>query len=101
MAVKASKQEDEFIARQEFERKRKIAEEKQQKLQKEEKNRLRELHHMRCPKCGMELIEIEYKGIKIDECSHCLGLWLDANELDQILALQQGVVKKVLQVFKA
>jgi len=34
----------------EFERRKKIEEEKQNKLAAEEKKRLRELHDMRCPK---------------------------------------------------
>jgi len=43
-------------------------------LAEEEKKRLKELHYMRCPKCDMELIEIDYKGIKVDKCSECEGI---------------------------
>jgi len=28
-------------------------------------------------KCGMNLVEIDYKSIKVDRCSSCEGIWLD------------------------
>ena len=63
---------------------KKIEEERQQKLGRDEKDRLRELHYMKCPKCGMGLTEIDYRGIKVDRCSGCEGLWFDAGELEAV-----------------
>jgi uncharacterized protein len=97
----AKESEDEYFARVEFERKRQFEEERQQKLAEDEKMRLKELHFMRCPKCGMELIEIDYKGLKIDECSHCLGIWLDAGELTTVSKLEKGALDKFFRVFKS
>ena len=65
MVVKPSEKEEEYFVRMDFERRKKIEEEKQKKLAEEEKKRLKALHHMKCPKCGMELIEIDYQDIKI------------------------------------
>jgi hypothetical protein len=84
MVSKPSEKEEEYFARVEFERKRKLEEEKHGKLKEEDKKRLKELHYMRCAKCGMELIEIDYKGIKVDKCSECEGIWLDAGEFEVI-----------------
>jgi hypothetical protein len=28
-------------------------------------------HYMKCPKCGMDLLEIDYRGIKIDRRREC------------------------------
>jgi len=61
--MKPSEREAEYIAKMEFDRKKKIEEEKHKLLKEEEKKKLKVLHHMRCPKCGMELIEIDYRGI--------------------------------------
>lgn len=99
MVVASSNREEEYFARKEFERKAKIEEENRQKMQEEEKTRLKELHNMRCPKDGMPLIEIDFKGIKIDECSHCKGIWLDNKELDQILKLEKSGISKLFDVF--
>ena len=81
-------------------------EEKQWKLKKfkklteEEKKNLKDLHYMRCPKCGMELIEIEFKGIKIDKCFQCDGIWLDSGEMDALSKLEKTMMDKLFRVFK-
>jgi len=98
--MKPSEKEDEFFVRMEFERKKKIEEEKHKRLAEEEKKRLKELHCMQCPKCGMELIEIDYKGIKIDECSECDGIWLDAGELETVAKLEKTGLDKFFSIFK-
>ncbi|MDP3259881.1 MAG: zf-TFIIB domain-containing protein [Thermodesulfovibrionales bacterium] len=98
--MKPSEREAEYIARMEYERLKKIEEEKHKKLKAEEKNKLRELHYMRCPKCGMEMIEIDYKGIKIDKCSECEGIWLDAGELEAVSKLEKSGLEKLFSVFK-
>ena len=98
--MKPSEKEEEFFARMEFKKKKKIEEERHKMLAEEEKNRLKELHYMQCPKCGMELIEIDYKGIKIDECSECEGIWLDAGELATIAKLEKTGLDKFFSIFK-
>jgi len=98
--MKPSEKEEEFFARTEFEKKKKLEEEKHKRLAEEEKKRLKELHYMQCPKCGMELIEIDYKGIKIDECSECEGIWLDAGELETVTKLEKTGLDKFFSIFK-
>ena len=96
---KPSEKEEEYFARLEFEKKKKIEEEKHKQLAEQEKKRIQELHHMRCPKCGMELIEIDYKHIKVDKCSECDGIWLDAGELNAISKLEKSGLDKLFGVF--
>ena len=100
MAWKPSEKEEEYYARLEFEKKKKLEEEKHQKLAREEKQRLKELHFMKCPKCGMELIEIEYRGFKVDKCSECEGVWLDAGELETVSNLEKKGLDKLFSVFR-
>ena len=100
MVRKPSELEEEYIARMEYEKRKKLEEEKHKRLAEEEKQRLKELHYMRCPKCGMELIEIDYKGIKIDKCSECEGIWLDAGELEAVSKLEKTGLDKLFSVFK-
>ncbi|MDI6754668.1 MAG: zf-TFIIB domain-containing protein, partial [Thermodesulfobacteriota bacterium] len=92
--------EEEYFTRLEFERRKNIEEEKHKSITEEEKKRLKELHFMRCPKCGMELIEIDYKNIKADKCSECQGVWLDAGELESVSHLEKSVLDKFFSVFK-
>jgi hypothetical protein len=100
MVVKPTEKEEEYFARLEFEKKKKMEEEKHRKLALDDKEQLKKLHWMRCPKCGMELIEIDYRGIKIDKCSECEGVWLDAGELEQISTLEKTGLDKLFSVFK-
>jgi Zn-finger nucleic acid-binding protein len=69
-------------------------------MQAEEKQRLKDLHFMHCPKCGMDLIEIDYKGIAVDKCTNCEGIWLDAGELENVSQLDKGILDKWFSVFK-
>ena len=39
---------------------------------------------MNCPRCEKELKLEQYKGIEVDRCPQCKGLWLDHPELDQL-----------------
>ena len=97
---KPSELEEEYFARLEFERRKKIEEEKQEKFAKEEKQRLKDLHYKKCPKCGMDLIEIDYKNIKVDKCSGCEGIWLDPGELEAVSRLEKTGIDKLFSVFK-
>lgn len=96
---KPSSHEDKFFAKHEFERKKKLEDEGRKTMASEERKRLKELHHMRCPKCGMNLIEIDHKHLKIDKCSGCGGVWLDSGELDQIAGDETGRFSGFLKLF--
>ena len=100
MPVKPTEKEEEFFARAELERLKKSEEEKQKNIQQQDRERLKNLHYMRCPKCGMELIEIDYKDITIDRCSECDGVWLDAGELETISKLEKTGLDKFFSIFK-
>jgi uncharacterized protein len=98
-----SDKEEEYFLRKEAEKLLELAAKAKRETAEAEKKRLRELHHMRCPKCGMELSEIEFREVKIDKCASCGGVWLDDGELDQIAADEpdDGILKRFSGIFKA
>ncbi|HLE40285.1 MAG TPA: zf-TFIIB domain-containing protein [Nitrospirota bacterium] len=98
--MRPSEKEAEYFARQEFESKKQVEEEKQKRLAEEQKRKAKDLHWMKCPKCGMELIEIDYKHIKVDKCSHCDGVWLDAGEMETVATMDKTGLDKLFSVFK-
>ena len=51
-----------------------------------EREALRKLHHMHCPKCGSDLDEIMFRGVRVDKCFGCGGVWLDDGELEELSA---------------
>ena len=51
-----------------------------------EREALKKLHHMHCPKCGSALDEITFRGVRVDKCFACGGVWLDDGELEELSA---------------
>ena len=100
MAAIPSQKEEEYFARKEFEKLKKIEQEKQSKLASEEKKRLKELHFMHCPKCGLKLVEVDFKGVKIDKCSGCDGVWLDVGEVESIAGLEKSIIDKIFSAMR-
>jgi len=97
MTVKPSPKEEEHFAQIEFECRKVLAQNQVARLAVEERRRLKERHWMHCPKDGSELLEAELRGVKVDICSSCGGMWLDAGELD---ALSKGNRTGVLDGFQ-
>ena len=45
----------------------------------------RQLHYMKCPKCGADLHTEQYQQVQVDRCPECDGIWFDAGEADSIV----------------
>ena len=91
--------EDEYFALQESACARKSAEKRQTSLLADERERARDLHFMKCPKCGAQLGEIAFGEVSVDKCFSCDGLWLDKGELDLIRQKDDGFMARLLGAF--
>lgn len=100
MIEKPSENEEEYFARQQIELKRKLAAERQARIEAEERDAARALHFMKCPKCGMQLEEISLGDVRVDKCFHCQGLWLDAGELERITTKEPGFMGRLRHAFR-
>jgi acetyl-CoA carboxylase beta subunit len=49
-----------------------------------ERQRRKEQHWMKCPKCGHDLKTQDLAGVEIDRCVFCEGFFLDAGELERL-----------------
>jgi uncharacterized protein len=99
MPVKPTDHEDEYFARIEQEMKKKREAQKKKRTSDAERAKLRELHFMKCPKCGTDLIEIDFKDMKVDECSTCRGMWLDAGEFDAMVRIEKPALERLFTLF--
>ncbi len=45
------------------------------------------------------MAELDYKGVKIDRCMNCQGVWLDAGELE-LVTQKAGYLGGMLKLFK-
>ena len=99
MPVKPSEAEEEYFARQEMQRRLREKAKLDQAMAEEEKKRLKELHFMRCPKCGMQLQEETLNEVAVDICPDCRGIWLDDGELAKLTEGQKGFFSTVRGLF--
>jgi uncharacterized protein len=99
MPVKPSEQEEEYFARLEFERRKQALAERQPPAGTEAHQQQVAVDQFRCPRCGAALVQMHYKGIEIDKCSHCQGIWLDCGELERMLTDEQGFLKTLKRIF--
>ena len=68
-----------------------------------ERKKLKDLHHMKCPKCGHNLKGEALEGIEIDRCTFCEGFFVDAGELEQLFLMRkqsqrQGFLRGLLRI---
>ncbi len=82
---KPTNTEEEYFAREEIETKRKLAFQQAQATEAARKAELKALHHMKCPKCGMDLQTLKEGPVEVDTCFNCHGVWLDQGELEELL----------------
>jgi uncharacterized protein len=97
---KPSHEEEEFFAKEEANRLHALAQERARKMQEEERERLKQLHFMHCPKCGFDLKTMTFKGVSIDRCFNCNGTWLDAGELETVAGKESDFLHRVISVFR-
>lgn len=97
-----SDKEEEYFAKKEAEKLKLAALKHAEELAEEEKKRLKELHFMKCPKCGMDLEEIEFGVVHIDKCFSCGGLYFDEGELEQVLEdeADDSFLCRITRIFK-
>jgi uncharacterized protein len=97
---KPTSEEEEYFAREDAVKKRKLAAEKAKDMATAEKDALKQQHWMRCPKCGMELQTIAFRDVQVDRCYSCNGTFLDEGELERLAGKDPGFMNKIVGIFK-
>jgi hypothetical protein len=97
---KPSNEEEEYFAREEAQKRHKLAIEAARALQAAELEKRQKLHYMKCPKCGYDLEQIVFKDVSIDKCFHCNGSWLDAGELERLAGHDTNLIERIVAVFR-
>lgn len=52
---------------------------------------------MRCPLCDVNMKEVERRGVLIDVCPECKGVWLDKGELEKLLSASREEAQSGVQ----
>lgn len=85
MPYQPSEKEQEYFLREEMQRLRQLREERRRRREEDERRKLKELHWMHCPKCGVEMATTTMYAVEVEVCPGCGGIFLDAGELDKVL----------------
>jgi len=95
MVDRGSKSEDEWFRLNEQElletarqARLKREQERAAKEKAEETKRLKDLHFMKCPKCGHDMKEEKLESVAVERCTHCEGIFFDAGELEAVFRKQ-------------
>jgi len=95
MVDRDSKSEDEWFRLNEKElletarqARLKREQERAAKEKTEEAKRLKDLHFMKCPKCGYDMKEEKLESVTVERCTHCEGIYFDAGELEAVFRKQ-------------
>lgn len=51
-----------------------------------------------CPKCDARLFILTFKGIEVDYCDRCRGIWLDGGELEHLVTTGGGPDDPALKI---
>lgn len=100
---KPSNLEDEYFARENAERLRKLHYEEQRRLKQSEKDALRRLHAGRCSGCGALMVPERAGPVRILHCPACGGAFLEKSAWEFIHAHDEPhtVMGSVLNWFKS
>ena len=73
--------EDEYFARREAE----LLRQQREALRDERLAAERRSHFMKCPVCGYDLMHSVWESVHLDQCPHCHGIWITAEQARQLL----------------
>ena len=77
-----------------------IAEQERKRLERLKQAASEASRHGVCPRDGSRLVSAGQRGVTVEACPTCQGIWLDKGELDAILARDEepGVTRWVRSV---
>lgn len=85
MVNKPSENEQSYFIEQEMKRLNQLRREHLEKMEQAERDQLKELHYLRCAKCGQKMETTTLVDVEIEICPDCRGIYLDVGELQKII----------------
>lgn len=96
--MKPSKNENQHIWEHELKVRQDKLHQEQHEANETEQRFLKRLHWMHCPKCGHQLATEHHGPVEVDVCPACRGVWLDAQELEAVVAAESGVLRSCFRI---
>lgn len=85
--------EDEYFVRREAD----LIRQQREAVHNERLAAERRSHFRKCPVCGYDLIRGEWAQVVLDQCTHCHGVWIDADRAHRLLEHHASALGWILQ----
>jgi hypothetical protein len=77
--------------------------ERQARETEAERARVKQLHWMKCPKCGHDMKTETLEAVEIDRCTFCEGFFLDQGEIEELFlrkgqSQRQSFMRRLLRI---
>ena len=92
--------EADYFIRENEASKHRLSEKNRREQQKEQAEKLKALHYMKCPRCGNDLKTKRLTYIDVNQCPACGVLVLAPEDVDKFLAEEKSVLKTFIDFFK-
>ncbi|MBI4209037.1 MAG: zf-TFIIB domain-containing protein [Deltaproteobacteria bacterium] len=96
---KPSSAEEEYFTKEEDEKLQILRARLDHQRTQQAKEQGKNLHWMKCPKCGGDLKEVLFRTVKVDTCQSCQGVWLDEGELEMLAGSGRNFIKDIVSSF--
>ncbi len=92
--------EDEYFKKRDMEAKAKLKAKLDAQKAEAEKAARKEMHYLKCGKCGSDMATQVFRGIEIERCGTCGAVLLDPGELEELAGEDQsGMISNFFSVF--
>lgn len=92
--------EADYFNKENADNKHRIQEEQKREQKQESDEERRALHHMKCPKCGHDLMKKRLSYIDVDQCTSCGALVLMPEDIDNFITEEKSILKTFIDFFK-
>ncbi len=94
-------EENKYFEKLEAEKKARMAAELKSRKEAEALAARKQLHWLKCGKCGADMDTVIFRGVEIEICPDCGAVLLDQGELEQLAGKDQsGVFSHLKGLFK-
>lgn len=92
-------QEDDYFARIDREKKAALKAKLEAEAAEKALEDRKQLHHLKCGKCGGDMAPRLFKGVEIDVCGDCGSVLLDPGELEELAGEEGTILQGLAELF--
>lgn len=97
---KATQNENEYFELEDIEKLHKIRVKKESEENEKKMANEKEIHFMKCSRCGQNLTHSKFGFVSIDKCNNCEAIVISKDELEKFLSEGHSLLKPLIDMFR-